>query len=268
MKTQSGLFLLIVILLGVTFCVKEDPFPVLNEPSDSEINISSSENDSIDNSNLNSVTPEVIVNISFFNCTGAMVFFNLVNDDKNPPIEGGIYLGTTANPTTTNPDNSICYTQAMPIINGHKYRSEIDQLQPATLYHLRAYVTTASGTYYSEDLSFTTNSPPTITTAEVINITSTTAKVGGNMTSTGNSFVVEKGICYSMNPDPVAYGDDPYIEQEVQSTEGTGEFKITLANLVPNTRYYVRSFVGVMTGTYYGDQLFVYGDAVSFITKP
>lgn len=224
--------------------------------------------DSIDNPGQDPVTPEVVANLFSFNCNGAIVFFNLLNADENPVVDAGVYWGTTENPNTSNPGNSISYTEVWNTMDGKGFRSQIDQLQPGTLYHIRAYITTTSDTYYSEDIWFITNPPPTITTSEVTEVTATTAIAGGNVTSTGNSFVVERGICYSKHPNPVAYGIDPYIEQEVQSTEGTGVFTIPLAGLTPDTRYYVRSFVGVATGVEYGDQLFVYGDEVEFITQP
>ena len=62
MKTQSILFLIIFLLAGVTFCVKEGPTPESNVPPDSEKEVLPPERDSIDNPGLDSITidPQVI----------------------------------------------------------------------------------------------------------------------------------------------------------------------------------------------------------------
>ena len=148
-------------------------------------------------------------------------------------------------------------------------------LQPATLYHVRPYFITSAGTFYGEDIYFTTHSKPAIKTTGVTDITRTTAKVIGNIISTGGSFVVERGICFDTVPnlDTVimrgGFGlANHFIEQEVQSVNGAGEFTVSMMNLTPGTCYYVSTFVGVMTGLDYGDQIVEYGEEVIFTTKP
>lgn len=267
---------MLFLLIGLTVCTKDEPTAIVEEPE-------AKATKGVDST----VVPKIAASVftPSISCTGVIIKYDI---DYNGGVQAGIstvYWGTTAYPTTANSivheagvngggysfvitegiNGSLCYTQGK---NG-RFQSDIDRLQPATLYHVRACLITASGTYYSEDISFTTNTRPVITTLDVTDITATTAKVGGNIISAGNSFVVERGICYSMTPtrDPIPYGDDPYIEQEVQSYNRTGEFTITLSNLIPGTHYYVRSFVGVMTGIEYGDQLFEYGNVVHFTTK-
>jgi len=68
--------------------------------------------------------------------------------------ERGICFGTTAAPLTNcNPDWTI---DTSPFTQG------LYDLTPGTLYYFRGYATNADGTVYSDDLTFTTNTPPTI----------------------------------------------------------------------------------------------------------
>jgi hypothetical protein len=275
MKKHLYFFVLILLVLtGLSVCTKDEPPSIAEEPD-------AKTTKGVDSTAVPTLTAAIFP--PSISCTGVIISFNIKNNVGALVGQSGVCWATTACPTTANNivrtagvngggysytitdgvNGSLCYTQGR---NG-SFQSDIDQLQPATLYHIRAYFFTISGTYYSEDISFTTNPKPTITTTDVTEITATTAKVGGKITSTGNSFVVERGICYSMTLTPVAYEDNPYIEQEVQSHGGTGEFTITLTNLTPGTLYYVRSFVGVMAGIEYGDQLFEYGNEVHFTTK-
>jgi hypothetical protein len=263
MKNRSGFFLsMLLVLVCFTSCEKKDSPLVLEQlPIDTIVFVIPERDPIVD------VTPIISAAISrYISCTSVRVVFNVINYDGKDIVERGVYYGTTPNPTTNNTDNSMCFTET---INSSLaiYRSEIDQLQPATLYYVRVFVTTKSGTYYSEDLICSTNPRPTIYTIEASEIKATIAKVNGNVTSTGNSFVVERGVCYSMYPDPVAFGDNPFIEQEVQSPAGAGEFTIDLTDLIPGNLYYARSFVGVATGNGYGDQLIEYGDIIKFTTK-
>ena len=236
-------------LTGLTFCVK------------------------VEDSGTGTVTPSVTAAIfpPSVSCTGAIVFFNIPGYSGTTVSDAGVCWATTTSPTTLDKKG---FTEEVNMYSG-RFRSEIDGLQPATLYHVRAYFTANSVPLYSEDISFTTHSEPTIKTTGVTEITATTAKVIGNVTSTGGSFVVERGICYDTVPNLTTvimrggFGlADHFIEQEVQSVDGAGEFTVNMTNLIPGRCYYVSTFVGVMTGLDYGDQIISYGNEVTFTTKP
>jgi len=202
-------------------------------------------------------------------CTGSVIGFLAPNEYANCRTMKGVCVATDTNPTTS---DILGYTEDRGIRIGDKnYNSMscVDGLQPATTYYARAWYTLGDSTFYSERMSFSTNPKPEITTGEVSELTATTAMIGGNNTSTGGSFVVERGICYSRTntcPDH-PYVNVQYIEQEVQSTYATGAFKLQLTGLAPGKLYYARAFVGVATGIEYGDQLFAFGDVITFVTK-
>ena len=208
-------------------------------------------------------------------CTGVIIAFTITDDGINPVTRKGVCWATTPNPTI---ENKIGYHENYSMfIDGIAYseNSQIDGLQPATQYHARAFFVTGAGTFYGDDISFMTHSAPVVTTDSITAITRTTAQVCGNITSTGGSFVVERGIVWDTIPNlatVISRGGfglaNHFIEQEVQSVNGAGKFTVNMSNLIPGKNYYVSTFVGVMTGIDYGDQIVTYGSEIKFTTKP
>lgn len=224
-----------------------------------------------------STKPAIIATILFptIRCTTVEIAYAILDDGGNPVIKKGICWATTPNSTTE--DNNIYYVPGLWRIgdviyydNGHLF-----YLEPGTRYYARPYFITSAGTFYGEDISFTTLPLPTVITVGVTNITATTAEVIGNVTYTSSSFVVSRGIFFDTVPnrDTVimrgGFGlADHFIEQEVQSADGAGEFTVSMTNLTPGTCYYVSTFVLVFTGPTWGDCIIGYGNEISFTTRP
>jgi hypothetical protein len=125
--------------------------------------------------------------------------------------------------------------------------SNITGLLPSTLYHCRAYAINAGGTFYGNEITFTTsNGIPVITTSATGSITSTTASSGGNVTSQGMSAVTARGVCWSATANPVATG------LHTNDGSGTGVFTSFITGLSPNTTYHVRAYATNSYGTAYG----------------
>ncbi len=125
-----------------------------------------------------------------------------------------------------------------------------------TLYYVRAYVTNNYGTFYGNEVSFTTLSGlSTVTTREVILISHDTAVSGGVICDEGGSPLIAAGICWSEYPDPTL--DDNHT---TDNPENDG-FTSIMKGLTNNTLYYVRAYVTNNYGTSYGDE-------VSFTTLP
>lgn len=97
------------------------------------------------------------------------------------------------------------------------------------------------------------NKISTLTTAEVTEITQTSALSGGNITDDGGAPVTARGVCWSTNQNPTI--DD----NKTEDGDGIGNFTSTISDLVPGTTYYVRAYATNSGGT-------GYGNAVSFIT--
>jgi uncharacterized protein (TIGR02145 family) len=145
---------------------------------------------------------------------------------------------TTANSKTTNgPGNGV-------------FVSELTGLAANTLYYVRAYATNSLGTSYGNQQSFTTLSGIiTLTTAEVTEITTTTAISGGEITNDGGSPVTARGVCWSTSQNPTI-ADSTTIDGS-----GNGVFVSNLAGLLPDTLYYVRSYATNGVGTFYGNEI-------------
>lgn len=99
---------------------------------------------------------------------------------------------------------------------------------------------------------------PTASTYDPYDITASSVKTGGNITSDGGGEVLSRGVCWSKN-------ENPTIESsKTTNGKGTGTFTTDITGLEPATKYYIRSYATNRTGT-------GYGNTVSFttqITKP
>ena len=153
----------------------------------------------------------------------------------------GIVWSTTSTPTialstkTTNGAASGTYT------------SNITGLTPGTLYYVRSYATNSVGTSYGAQASFTTLNTPTISaTASATSITSSTATIGGAITSDGGAAITSRGVVYGTSSGSATYS--------ATSGTGTGTYTISLTGLTPATTYFARSFASNSVGTVYGTE--------------
>lgn len=90
--------------------------------------------------------------------------------------------------------------------------------------------------------------PIEITTSETIAISSTRVKSGGTVSTDGGSAIIERGICYSLKPNP------NITDMKMNEGSGIGSFEIYLSDLQTNTLYYIKSFGTNSNGTYYGNE--------------
>jgi hypothetical protein len=98
---------------------------------------------------------------------------------------------------------------------------------------------------------------PTVTTAVVTAITSTSAVLGGNVTNDGGANVTDRGVLYSStNNTPTVNGTG--VTKDANAS-GIGSYSKTIAGLAPGTTYYVRAYAINSVGT-------SYGSVVSFTT--
>ncbi len=133
--------------------------------------------------------------------------------------------------------------------------SNMTGLTAGTTYYVRAYATNSAGTGYGNQVTFNTLAAgmPSLTTAAVTGLTSTTAISGGSITNDGGGTITVSGICWSTTAVPT-------ITDNV-TTDGTvtGSFVSNMTGLTAGTTYFVRAYATNSTGTGYGNQL-------SFIT--
>ena len=95
--------------------------------------------------------------------------------------------------------------------------------------------------------------PPTVNTGDVRDVTETTAACGGEVTNTGGSAIIVRGVCWGTSASPTVDGS------HTTDGSGTGAFTSSISGLTPNTTYYVRAYATNSAGT-------AYGETVSFTT--
>ncbi len=119
-----------------------------------------------------------------------------VSSDGGTPVTArGVCWSTSSNPTTADSHT----------INGSDtgtFVSNMTGLTGGTFYNVRAYATNIVGTSYGNELTLTTLTLPTVTTAPVTNITQTIATSGGTVTSDGGAPVTARGVCWSTSSNP------------------------------------------------------------------
>lgn len=163
-------------------------------------------------------------------------------------IERGICWSTNTSPTTIN-------SKAISIGGIGNYTCDMTGLIIGTTYYVRAYVTTADGTIYANQLSFNTLGVPKLTTTTISSITGSTAVSGGIITNSGGSTVTARGVCWSTTPTP-----NINLSTKTVNGTGTGSFTSSITGLTPGLRYYVRAYATNAVGTSYGGE-------VSFTTQ-
>ena len=158
-----------------------------------------------------------------------------------PVIEKGICFARTENPTVD--DQRISAGPGM-----GDFSCTLTGLTQNTIYYVRAYAINSVGTAYGLQKSFTTKSAPTVSTLSVSNVKENSATCSGNVSSEGGSSVTQRGVCYSLAPNPTINNST------VTSGIGTGSFTCELTGLTKNTKYYVKAYAKNSYGVSYGEE--------------
>ena len=167
---------------------------------------------------------------------------NVTSNGGVPVTVRGVCWSSTPNPTvndshTTDGDGTGSFS------------SSITGLASNVTYYVRAYATNNVGTAYGEQCTFTTSAAtPTVTTADVSNITTEAAVCGGNVTATGGASVIARGVCWSTTQNPTLN------DSHTTDGSGTGSFSSSIIGLAPATTYYVRAYATNSAGIGYGEQ--------------
>ena len=172
-----------------------------------------------------------------------------ITDKGNSDIlERGFCWSTNPNPTIE--DTTLILGSGKGYFSG-----TIDGLEDGTTYYVRAYAKNTKEVGYGDEISFTTIAivPPTVTTSAVSNITASSAQCGGSITNNGNSDIIERGLCWSTNPNPTIEDTTLILGS------GMGNFNGTIDSLEDGTTYYIRAYAK-------NTKEIGYGEAVSFTT--
>ena len=179
--------------------------------------------------------------------TSATTGGNIVSDGGSAVLSRGVCYNTVPIPTTA---NSI--KVAVPATGPGLFTTGLTGLIAGTTYYVRAYATNNSVTSYGDEISFTTlaSVPVVAATTPANAITATTATTGGNVTATGGSPIIERGVCYGTTFNPTITGN-----KVVDPAPGVGVFTSNLTGLSGGTLHYVRAYATNSIGTTYGTQI-------------
>jgi uncharacterized protein (TIGR02145 family) len=187
------------------------------------------------------ITTEDVTSVS---AISALSGGNITSDGGDPVSARGVCWNINPDPTT----DDFKTTDGT---GSGSFVSIITNLEPVSLYYVRAYATNGAGTSYGNEISFSTPATaPIVSTSEVTSITTFTAKSGGTVISDGGGGpVTARGICWSILENPTRE------DSKTEDGPGLGPFLSNLIDLKANTTYYVRAWATNDTGTDYGNQV-------------
>ena len=174
--------------------------------------------------------------------TSATVGGNVIADGGATVTERGVYYSTSASPETTGTKLQIGSGTGT-------FSTSLTGLSAGTTYYIKAYATNSIGTSYDSEVTFTTLTPPSITTTAISAITENSAESGGNVIDDGGASVTARGVCWNTSQNPTITND------HTTDGSGTGNFTSSITGLIQNTIYYVRAYATNSVGTGYGEQV-------------
>lgn len=134
------------------------------------------------------------------------------------------------------------------------YYGTIKNLDPNTLYYLRAFARNSYGITYSDSLELkTSDNKPSLLTVEVTNLLSGTAKASGKLMSAGASAVTSVGFCWGTQAEPTLTSG-----HRIEVTLGEDNlFSGTITGLAGSKKYYIRAYATNAEATSYGKDIII-----------
>ncbi|TDX11326.1 hypothetical protein [Flavobacterium sp. S87F.05.LMB.W.Kidney.N] len=168
------------------------------------------------------------------------------NDDSSKLLSKGFYFSKT----NSKPEYK---DQKIESNENFEFSNSVTDLEPNTIYYVRAFASNLAGTALGEVVSFKTTSfvLPTVSTTVATSILENTAVSGGVVLQEGSNPVTERGVCWDTAPNPTITYD------RTKDGNGAGSFTSNLKSLKPFTQYYVRAYATSAAGTSYGQQIWV-----------
>lgn len=187
------------------------------------------------------ITTTDVTEISYTSATSGG---DLTDEGGTTVITRGVCWDTTSGPTIANSMTSDS-------CGSGSFVSHLTQLNPNTLYYIRAYATNIVGTGYGNQVSFITNqiAVPVLTTTAITSITQTSSVSGGIITTENGGSITARGVCWNTAPDPTI------SDSKTSDGSDIGIYSSTLIGLTQNTTYYVRAYAINSVGTGYGNSI-------------
>ena len=196
-------------------------------------------------------TKDGIVNFTSINsseilATSVNVSSSISTDGGSPIIEKGLCYSTSNCPTTADQKQTT---------TGSTYNdsSTITGLNCSTTYYIRAYAINNVGTYYSDEISITTDTGiATLNGFTLSNVRQTQVDAYCNVTGNGGAKILRRGFCYSTET-------NPSINSEIVAINGSiGNMACTIENLISDQDYFIKAFVESEHVVTYSDEISIH----------
>jgi uncharacterized protein (TIGR02145 family) len=121
-----------------------------------------------------------------------------------------------------------------------------------TTYVFRVYSfnTAGNSTIYTNEVTITTRSVPSVQTTNIASVTSTSVLMTGEVLNDWTFPVSQRGFCISTSPNPIFTPTNSY-----PSGSGVGSFSKSVSGLLMNTTYYLKAYAVSSIGTGYGNEI-------------
>jgi hypothetical protein len=165
---------------------------------------------------------------------------NISSDGGASVTSRGLVWGTTTGSSTYSVTSGT---------GAGTYTASITGLSIATNYFVRAFATNSVGTVYGPEVQFATPNTATVASTITSTITSSTAILGGVLSSTGGA-TTTIGIMYS-----TASNFGTFSTTSINTNAVAGTYTTTISGLSAVTTYYTKAYATNTAGTTYGPTL-------------
>ena len=136
------------------------------------------------------------------------------------------------------------------IRSGSSISAPLINLKQNTTYYVRTFFENPTGVYYGNEVIFNTDVGDVVIKINAIrNLTSTSASVDVQITSSGGGDISDKGLCYSTESLPTIN------DSSVISTTNSNAFSVELSDLKNDTSYFARAYATNINGLFYSDEV-------------
>lgn len=196
-------------------------------------------------------TKDGIVNFTSINsseilATSVNVSSSISTDGGSAIIEKGLCYSTSNCPTTADQKQTTTGST-------YNYSSTITGLNCSTTYYIRAYAINNVGTYYSDEISITTDTGiATLNGFALSNVRQTQVDAYCNVTGDGGANILRRGFCYSTET-------NPSINSEIVTINGSiGDMACTIESLISDQDYFIKAFVETEHVVTYSDEISIH----------
>jgi uncharacterized protein (TIGR02145 family) len=162
-----------------------------------------------------------------------------VTEEVPNVTQRGVCWSTNPNPTTAN--DFVAQGSGF-----GTFQSKITGLSGNTKYYFRSFASNEKTTVYGNEVSYTIKAP-VLRTKTAIDISYTSAKVGGELVNDGGLIVSEYGIYWGVFPGISSENSKLIATQK--------DFYLDLTELENGKTYYYRTFVQTNLGIVYGEEM-------------